>query len=150
MPDPSSSRPAPAPAHAAVSPEERHPHSLVVRIWPNIPILYPMALAALVCGILSMFFSFDGAISRLAEAPVAVAQTAAVEGGDAAAGRQRRHAGGEDGVLALGAQQRLDHRRLSQDRSAWPSSAAPLARPRSKLIMPKPLSRGHAGSVKGH
>jgi hypothetical protein len=85
MPDPSSSSPAPAPAHAAVSPEERHPHSLVVRIWPNIPILYPMALAALVCGILSMFFSFDGAISRLAEAPVAVAQTAAVEGGDAAA-----------------------------------------------------------------
>jgi hypothetical protein len=53
--------PGPAPFSSATkSPEERHSHSLVIRMWPNIPILYPMAIAALICGIMSLFPSFSG------------------------------------------------------------------------------------------
>ena len=76
----SASSPAPAPAQVAVAPEARHPHSLVIRVWPNIPILYPMALAALLCGLFSLFFGIDGELKRLAQ-PVA-AQSVAVAGAE--------------------------------------------------------------------
>jgi hypothetical protein len=60
---------APAPAHAATDPEDRHPHSLVIRVWPNVPILYPMAIAALLCGIFSLMFGVDKEISRISTPP---------------------------------------------------------------------------------
>src|SRR6187401_1980753 len=60
----------PAPAHAATDPEDRHPHSLVVRVWPHVPILYPMALAALICGIFSLLFGVDKELDRLSRKPV--------------------------------------------------------------------------------
>jgi hypothetical protein len=71
MSDPASpsDTPPPAPAHAAHSPEDRHPHSLVVRVWPNVPILYPMAIAALLCGIFSLMFGVDKELARLSKAP---------------------------------------------------------------------------------
>ena len=62
-----SNSPAPAPAHAASSPEDRHPHSLVVRVWPNVPILYPMAIAALICGIFSMMLGVDSTLKKISE-----------------------------------------------------------------------------------
>jgi hypothetical protein len=62
--------PPPAPAHAATEPEDRHPHSLVIRIWPHVPILYPMALAALLCGIFSWAFGVDKELDRLSRKPV--------------------------------------------------------------------------------
>ena len=71
----SASSPAPAPAQVAVAPEARHPHSLVIRVWPNIPILYPMAVAALLCGLFSLFFGIDGELKRLTQ-PVAAAAVA--------------------------------------------------------------------------
>lgn len=76
MSEPSSPLP-----HGVIAPEARHAHSLVIRIWPNIPILYPMAVAALVCGILSIFLSFDGELRRFAQVPAAAAPAAVVEGG---------------------------------------------------------------------
>ena len=83
MSDPSSSSPtpAPAPAHAATPPEDRHPHSLVIRVWPNIPILYPMAIAALICGIFSLMFGVDKELSRISQAPTVTNGT--VEAGKA-------------------------------------------------------------------
>jgi hypothetical protein len=62
--------PPPAPAHVATEPEDRHPHSLVIRIWPHVPILYPMAIAALLCGIFSWAFGVDKEIDRLSKKPV--------------------------------------------------------------------------------
>ena len=62
--------PAPAPAHVTKEPEDRHPHSLVVRVWPHVPILYPMALAALICGIFSLLFGVDKELDRLSRKPV--------------------------------------------------------------------------------
>ncbi|HWB02173.1 MAG TPA: hypothetical protein VG796_04050 [Verrucomicrobiales bacterium] len=84
MSDPASSTPTlnPAPAHATKDPEDRHPHSLVIRVWPNVPILYPMAIAALLCGIFSLMFGVDKELSRLKKAPV-VTQTATAQGGTA-------------------------------------------------------------------
>lgn len=63
MSDPTFSTPAPAPA--ATPPADLHPHSLIVRIWPNVPILYPMAIAALLCGIFSMMFGVDSTLKRI-------------------------------------------------------------------------------------
>lgn len=71
--------PAPAPAHVTTAPEARHPHSLVIRVWPNVPILYPMAIAALLCGIFSLFFGLDKELSRLSTAPQVSQQQAAAE-----------------------------------------------------------------------
>ncbi len=71
----------PAPAHAATSPEDRHRHSLIVRVWPRVPILYPMALAALICGIFSLMFGVDREIRRISEPPVVTAGS--VEAGKA-------------------------------------------------------------------
>jgi hypothetical protein len=82
MSDPaSSSSPTlnPAPAHAAKDPEDRHPHSLVIRVWPNVPILYPMAIAALLCGIFSMMFGVDKELNRISTPPV-VTQSAPAQG----------------------------------------------------------------------
>jgi hypothetical protein len=70
------------PAPAAHKEEDRHPHSLIIRIWPNIPILYPMAVAALLCGIFSMMFGVDKEIKRISQAPV-VTQTATAQPGTA-------------------------------------------------------------------
>ena len=36
----------------------KHDHSLTIRIWPNVPILYPMALTALVCGLFAVTEKF--------------------------------------------------------------------------------------------
>ena len=58
---------APAPANAATDPEDRHSHSLVIRVWPQVPILYPMALAALLCGIFSMMFGVDRTLQKISE-----------------------------------------------------------------------------------
>ncbi len=49
------------------------PHTLIIRIWPSIPILYPMAIAALVCGILSFMFGMDTEMKRFTTKPVALA-----------------------------------------------------------------------------
>lgn len=76
----SSPVPAPAPAHVATAPEERHPHSLVIRIWPNVPILYPMAIAALLCGIFSLMFGFDRELNRIATKPT-ISQSAPAQSG---------------------------------------------------------------------
>ena len=70
-----SNSPAPAPAHVATSPEDRHPHSLVVRMWPNVPILYPMAIAALLCGIFSMMFGVDSTLKDISAPQEAMVQT---------------------------------------------------------------------------
>lgn len=53
------------------------PHSLTIRIWPNIPILYPMAIAALVCGIFSMMFGMDSELKRISQVSSPVTQAAA-------------------------------------------------------------------------
>ena len=71
-PDPSS--PAPLPA-ASTPPEERHRHSLIVRMWPNVPILYPMAIAALICGICSMMWGVDRTLQRISAPQEAITQT---------------------------------------------------------------------------
>ena len=77
-----SNPPAPAPAHAINTPEDRHPHSLVVRVWPTVPILYPMAIAALLCAIFSMMFGVDKELARLSRAPT-VTQAATAQPGTA-------------------------------------------------------------------
>ena len=77
-----SNPPAPAPAHALTEPEDRHPHSLVIRVWPNVPILYPMALAALLCGIFSLMFGVDNELNRLSKVPT-VTQAATAQPGTA-------------------------------------------------------------------
>lgn len=47
-----------------------HPRpSLVIRIWPNIPVVYPMAIAALLCGIFSMMFGLDSELRRISTPP---------------------------------------------------------------------------------
>ncbi len=70
-----STPPALAPAHVATSPEDRHPHSLVVRMWPNVPILYPMAIAALLCGIFSLMFGVDSTMKEISAPQAAMVQT---------------------------------------------------------------------------
>ena len=57
--------------HAALHEPGSSPHSLTIRVWPNIPILYPMAIAALICGIFSMLFGIDGELKRLSNPPAA-------------------------------------------------------------------------------
>jgi hypothetical protein len=52
---------------------------MTIRIWPNIPMLYPMALAALLCGIFSLMFGLDSELKRISTPPAAVA-TAAQDG----------------------------------------------------------------------
>ena len=83
MPDttPSTSPQVPPSAHAGKS-DDRHPHSLVVRVWPNIPILYPMAIAALLCGIFSLMFGLDKELKRISKPPV-VTQPAGAQPGTA-------------------------------------------------------------------
>ncbi len=79
MSDPAASAPTPVPAPAH-DPKDRNPHSLVIRVWPNVPILYPMAIAALLCGIFSMLFGVDKELSRLSTKPQ-VTQTDAAQSG---------------------------------------------------------------------
>ena len=57
--------------HASLHEPGSNPHSLTIRVWPNIPILYPMAIAALICGIFSMLFGIDGELKRLSNPPAA-------------------------------------------------------------------------------
>lgn len=54
-------------------------NSITIRVWPNIPILYPMAVAALLCGIFSLMFGLDSELKRISTPPAAVA-TAAQDG----------------------------------------------------------------------
>lgn len=42
-----------------------HVPALVVRLWPKIPVLYPAALIALVCGILGMIFRGDAQMDQV-------------------------------------------------------------------------------------
>ena len=60
-----------AAAFKAASSGEHFPHVLTIRVWPNIPILYPMAIAALICGICSLMFGLDPEVKRLSSPPVA-------------------------------------------------------------------------------
>ena len=55
-------------------------HTLVIRIWPNVPILYPMAIAALICGFCSLFFGLDGEMKRLSTPAVVSQSQPAAEG----------------------------------------------------------------------
>ena len=77
---PSSPVTSPAPLHAATAPEDRHSRSLVVRVWPNVPILYPMAIAALLCGIFSMLFGVGSELARLSTKPTISQMTPAQTG----------------------------------------------------------------------
>ncbi len=70
-----SQTPAPAPAHVVTEPEDRHPHSLVIRVWPHVPILYPMAIAALLCGIFSMMLGVDSTLKKISEPQSAITST---------------------------------------------------------------------------
>ncbi len=63
--------PASTPTHQALHSPEGKRHSLVIRVWPNIPILYPMAIAALLCGLFSMSFGIDRDLKRLSTPPAA-------------------------------------------------------------------------------
>jgi len=85
MSDPLPSSPdlPPAPAHVTKEPEDRHPHSLVIRVWPHVPILYPMAIAALLCGIFSLMFGMDKELNRLSTTPQVTRQSAAEQSGTA-------------------------------------------------------------------
>lgn len=56
---------------ASSSPGDR-PNSVVIRIWPNIPIMYPMAVAAILCGIFSLMFGIDSELKRLTARPPGV------------------------------------------------------------------------------
>ena len=58
-------------SHAALHSEGSNPHSMTIRVWPNIPILYPMAIAALRCGIFSLLFGIDPELKRLSSHPAA-------------------------------------------------------------------------------
>jgi len=58
-------------SHSVLHEDGPTPHSLTIRIWPNIPILYPMAIAALLCGIFSLMFGIDGELKRISQAPAA-------------------------------------------------------------------------------
>lgn len=60
-----------SPAHSVLHGDGPNPHSLIIRVWPNIPILYPMAIAALLCGIFSLMFGMDGELKRISQAPTA-------------------------------------------------------------------------------
>lgn len=81
-PDPSSSVSPITPEPVIVEthstrPGAHHPepgaHTLTIRVWPNIPILYPMAIAALLCGIFSLLFGIDGTLKELSTPPPAQA-----------------------------------------------------------------------------
>lgn len=67
MSDSAAPTPAPASAHGTSPSDDRHPHSLVIRIWPKVPILYPMAIAALLCGIFSLMFGLGGTLKDLSK-----------------------------------------------------------------------------------
>jgi len=45
---------------------------MTIRVWPNIPILYPMAIAALLCGIFSLLFGLDSELKRISTPPAPV------------------------------------------------------------------------------
>lgn len=89
MSDPHTTDPVPVTVvpNRSLEDEGRKPHTLIIRVWPNIPILYPMAIAALVCGILSMMFGIDSELKRIATQPVARA-TVAADGTTTAAATQ--------------------------------------------------------------
>ena len=67
------------PAHSVLHSDGSKPHTLTIRVWPNIPILYPMAIAALLCGIFSLMFGMDSELKRISTPPAAVT-TAAQDG----------------------------------------------------------------------
>ncbi|RYD35527.1 MAG: hypothetical protein EOP86_08240 [Verrucomicrobiaceae bacterium] len=72
MPDPAYTDPVPVtvvPREPTVDELGRKPNVLVIRIWPNIPILYPMAFAALVCGILSFMFGVGSELKTMSGPP---------------------------------------------------------------------------------
>lgn len=72
MPDPAYTDPVPVtvvPREPTVDEQGRKPNVLVIRIWPNIPILYPMAIAALVCGILSFMFGVNSELKSMSGPP---------------------------------------------------------------------------------
>jgi hypothetical protein len=46
-------------------------------MWPQVPILYPMALAALLCGIFSLMFGFDKTLKQISKPQAAITSTAA-------------------------------------------------------------------------
>lgn len=79
IPEPAMSEPeiSPASIPAASTPSAdsgpHSPHTLTIRVWPNIPILYPMAIAALICGIFSLMFGLDSELKRMSRPPAAVA-----------------------------------------------------------------------------
>ena len=66
-------------SHSILHSEGPNPHILIIRVWPNIPILYPMAIAALLCGIFSLMFGMDSELKRISTPPAAVA-TASQDG----------------------------------------------------------------------
>ncbi|MDB6136282.1 MAG: hypothetical protein JWM59_4525 [Verrucomicrobiales bacterium] len=79
MPDPAYTDPVPVtvvPREPTLDEQGRKPNVLVIRIWPNIPILYPMAIAALVCGILSFMFGIDSELKRISGPPTVMASSA--------------------------------------------------------------------------
>lgn len=59
----------PPTARAADLDTAETPRRIIIRVWPNIPILYPMAIAALVCGIFSSLFGIGGELERLSTRP---------------------------------------------------------------------------------
>ena len=58
-------------SHSVLHSDGPNPHSLTIRVWPNIPILYPMAIAALLCGIFSLMFGIDSNLKILSNPPAA-------------------------------------------------------------------------------
>ncbi|MES2708042.1 MAG: hypothetical protein V4726_15730 [Verrucomicrobiota bacterium] len=91
MPDPSYSDPVPVTVVPSLSlrDEGNKPRTLIIRIWPSIPILYPMAIAALVCGIMSFMFGIDSELKRIATKPVALA-TVSTDGTTTAAAQDNK------------------------------------------------------------
>ena len=55
---------------------DHEPHSMTIRVWPNIPMLYPMAAAALLCGIFSLMFGLNSELKRISTPPAAVTSAA--------------------------------------------------------------------------
>lgn len=60
-----------SPSLEAPNGETKRP-ALIIRVWPNIPVMYPMALAALICGIFSLMFGLDSELKRISTPPAAV------------------------------------------------------------------------------
>jgi len=82
---PASESPAPSSSAGAVpvgNSSSAQPFCLIVRMWPKTPVLYPMALCALVCAIISHFYGASRQIEAVVQQQAAeVASATAVEGG---------------------------------------------------------------------